>query len=153
MDSVSTNANKSHRRGNAFFHDMEDHARIGNWRQAKESFRILQQALEQHLTMEENILFPAFEEIIGNRSGPTGIMRMENGAIRNLLVRMMYAMAQRDHDDFCWHIHRLLDKLQQHHLREEGTLYLMADRVLVSKRVGIMDAMDAINAPCMSDME
>lgn len=80
-------------------------------------------------------------------------MRMENGAICHLPAHMMSAMAQCDADDFCSHVHTLPAGLHQHHLREEGTLRLVADRAFVNKRVGIMAAMDAFDAPYAVDME
>lgn len=143
MDTTSTYLNPEHKSCEATFAELEDNARVGNWRQTKEAFLVLQQALEEHLGMEENLLFPAFEKITGNRNGPTGIMRMEHGLIRNILVRMAYAMAQRDAGDFLHHAHTLLTTLQEHNLKEENIMYLMADCILLSKHVDLVDPADA----------
>ncbi|MFJ7566113.1 hemerythrin domain-containing protein [Herminiimonas sp. NPDC097707] len=140
MTTINAYLNADHPSCDSPFSELEDHARAGNWRQTKETFLTLQQALEQHLGMEEEFLFPAFEKITGNRNGPTGIMRMEHGLIRNILVRMAYALAQRDAADFLHHADTLLTTLQQHNLKEENILRLMADCILLSKHVDIIDA-------------
>lgn len=58
MGAVSITASSKHRRGNAFFHDLEDNAGMGNWRQTKGLVRILPQALGQH---------PGWNKIYGSR--------------------------------------------------------------------------------------
>lgn len=140
MTTINAYLNADHSSCDTSFSELEDNARAGNWRQTKDAYQTLQQALEQHLSMEEDLLFPAFEKITGNRNGPTGIMRMEHGLIRNILVRMAYALAQRDAPDFLNHAGTLLTTLQQHNLKEENILRLMADCILLSKHVDIIDA-------------
>src|SRR3990172_7324825 len=60
-------------------------------------FAAFHQAMVHHLTMEENIMFPAVEEATGNyMSGPTRVMRMEHGQMRGLFEDIEAALGAED---------------------------------------------------------
>lgn len=87
-------------------------------------------ALRQHLEMEEQILFPAFEAATGMRGGPTQVMRMEHTQMRSLLDRMAQSAASGDATGVVDRGDTLLMLIQQHNLKEEGMLYPMTERAL-----------------------
>lgn len=92
---------------------------------AAAAFARFDHALRRHLDMEEQVLFPAFEESTGMVGGPTRVMRFEHDQMRGLLDQMGVAVADQD-------LGRLLDQgdtllmlIQQHNVKEEGMLYPM----------------------------
>jgi iron-sulfur cluster repair protein YtfE (RIC family) len=93
-------------------------------------FADFDRAMRQHLDLEEQVLFPAFEAATGMRSGPTQVMRMEHAQMRSLLDRMAKSAAGGDAEGVVNHGDTLLMLVQQHNLKEEGMLYPMCERAL-----------------------
>jgi DUF438 domain-containing protein len=87
-------------------------------------------AMRLHLDLEEQVLFPAFEEATGMRGGPTQVMRMEHAQMRALLDRMAQAAASGDAEAVVDRGDTLMMLIQQHNLKEEGMLYPMTERAL-----------------------
>lgn len=90
------------------------------------AFATFDQAMRRHLAMEEEVLFPAFEEKTGITMGPTRVMRMEHDQMRGLLAQMAQAAAS-DPESVLDHGDTLLMLIQQHNMKEEGMLYPMCD--------------------------
>jgi hemerythrin-like domain-containing protein len=87
--------------------------------------------MERHFKMEEEVLFPAFEEATGmHGSGPTEVMRHEHRQMRALLQDMSRRADAGDFDGVLDQGDTLLMVIQQHNAKEEGMLYPMADNVL-----------------------
>jgi hemerythrin-like domain-containing protein len=84
--------------------------------------------LERHIEMEEQVLFPAFEERTGLRTGPTEVMRHEHRAIRSHLGEITSALAEGSTARFRTAAEALVEVLGQHNMKEERILYPMADR-------------------------
>ena len=79
-----------------------------------------------HFTMEESVLFPAFEEATGMTQGPTTMMRMEHEQMRRLLSQMSGAVTAGDYGNLTDLGDTLLMVIGQHNAKEEGMLYPMA---------------------------
>jgi hemerythrin-like domain-containing protein len=90
-------------------------------------------AMEHHLRMEEDVLFPAFEEATGSSMGPTAVMRHEHGQMRELFGQMGEALAAGRFDDYLGASETLLILMQQHNAKEEQMLYPMTDRMLAGR--------------------
>ena len=86
--------------------------------------------MERHLGVEEQELFPAFEEETGILTGPTEMMRMEHEQMRTLFAEMKEAMEQQNSDDYLGAAETLLIMMQQHNMKEEQILYSMMDQRL-----------------------
>lgn len=86
--------------------------------------------LLKHLTMEEEVLFPAFEAKTGMKGGPTAVMRSEHVQMRGVLAEMERRVASGDLDGLLDQGDTLLMLIQQHNAKEEGMLYPMAEQVL-----------------------
>jgi hemerythrin-like domain-containing protein len=84
--------------------------------------------------MEEEVLFPAFEEETGMAGGPTRMMRAEHREFRSLLRRLEDALAQEDADAWLGNAETLRILSQQHDMKEEGVLYPMMDRALAARQ-------------------
>lgn len=88
------------------------------------------QATQAHFRAEEDLLFPAFEEKTGIRMGPTQMMRLEHGQMRELMAEAEGALADGDEDSYVGAVETLLILMQQHNLKEENVLYPMCDEQL-----------------------
>lgn len=87
--------------------------------------------MERHLRMEEEVLFPAFEEATGMRGmGPTEVMRHEHRQMRALLSDMGAAVTEGRTEALFDLGDTLLMLIQQHNVKEEGMLYPMAEQHL-----------------------
>lgn len=87
--------------------------------------------LRRHIAVEEQILFPIFEERSGlpRGSGPTEVMRMEHQEIVKLLGEILRTIGDPaklpDGKRALFH-----EILEEHHQKEEGMLYPAMDEVL-----------------------
>ena len=92
------------------------------------AWRNFAKAMARHFEMEEEVLFPAFEEATGmHRMGPTFVMRQEHKQMRGVIREMAGAAASGDWELVCDHGDTLLMLIQQHNVKEEGMLYRMAE--------------------------
>jgi len=102
--------------------------------------------LRHHFAMEEEVLFPAFDDRTGMAMGPTATMRMEHRQMTDLVSQMTDAVQQHDKNGFLGLSETLLMIMQQHNMKEEQMLYRMADQVLGSESDSIVGNMKKIAA-------
>jgi iron-sulfur cluster repair protein YtfE (RIC family) len=129
------------------FASAEDAVARNDWDSARSVFGQFQAAMARHLAMEEDVLFPAFENRTGMRAGPTEVMRMEHAQMRDLLEEMARAVAAGDQDRYLGLSETLNMLMQQHNLKEENMLYPMSDRVLGADSTSVIQAMEANAGP------
>lgn len=108
----------------------ERQASDGDVAAAGKSFVAFAEAMDRHFAMEEQVLFPAFEDATGNTAGPTAVMRHEHEQMRGLFADMASALSQGLGDEFLAVADTLLVLMQQHNAKEERILYPMSDRIL-----------------------
>jgi hemerythrin-like domain-containing protein len=89
-------------------------------------FPTFKAAMLHHFAMEEQVLFPLFEEATGMTAGPTAMMRMEHEQMRGVLEQMQAAFDAGDEETLLDHGDTLFMIIQQHNQKEEGMLYPMA---------------------------
>ena len=90
--------------------------------------------LRRHFAMEEEVMFPAFEQVSGmTGGGPTFVMRSEHEQMRGVLDQMAAAVAKGDVEEMLDLGDTLLMLVQQHNAKEEGILYPAADGMLGSQ--------------------
>jgi len=122
-----------HRRCDSSWVEVEAAAEAGDAGAVQESWRGFQSGLLKHLQMEEDVLFPAFEQATGmTEGGPTFVMRSEHEQMRGLLEQMDTAADSGDHDELVDLGDTLLMLIQQHNQKEEHMLYPMAERALAA---------------------
>lgn len=120
-----------HRHCDDAFARAEEAAAGGDWSAAGAAFETFLAAMARHLAMEEQLLFPAFEEATGmSGSGPTEIMRTEHSQMRALFDQMKNAVASRDGNQVLGLCETLLVLMQQHNIKEEAMMYPMLDQAL-----------------------
>lgn len=126
------------------FASAEESVGQKNWGGARASFDRFHASMLHHLTMEENVLFPAFEARTGSTMGPTQVMRMEHEKMRELMQGMAHAMVKTDYEGYLGLSETLNMLMQQHNMKEENVFYAMSDQVLASERDNLIRAMEAI---------
>jgi hemerythrin-like domain-containing protein len=114
---------QDHRDCDLLFAKAENAASAGDWATATQSFNAFVAAMERHFGVEEEALFPAFEEETGVLTGPTEMMRMEHEQMRGLFAEMHEALEQKNTDDCLGIADTLLIMMQQHNMKEEQILY------------------------------
>jgi len=86
------------------------------------------QRLEQHIEMEERVLFPAFEDRTGMKeAGPSVQMREEHVLMRPHLDEMRAAVTAGDAGGWQRASQALLEILVPHNAKEEQMMYPMLD--------------------------
>ena len=96
-------------------------------------------AMRRHFAMEEEVLFPTFEQTTGMTGGPTMVMRAEHEQMRGLLDRMTELAAAGDFEALLDEGDTLHLLVQQHNAKEEGILYPMAGQVLAAAWSGVAE--------------
>ncbi|HEU0188285.1 MAG TPA: hemerythrin domain-containing protein [Gallionellaceae bacterium] len=139
MSTISEFMSTDHQRCDTLFAKAEAAAPAA----AAQAFAAFVEAMQHHLAMEEQVLFPAFEQATGNSMGPTRIMRMEHEQMRELFGQMGEALAANDGSTFAGLAETLLILMQQHNMKEEQILYPMSDRAL-GDTAGLIERMQAI---------
>ena len=102
------------------------------------------QTIEHHLTMEETVLFPAFEQKTGMVGGPTMIMREEHKQMRDLFLQLQWALDGKSGGEFLDTTETLLILMQQHNIKEEGILYPMSDQHLGAEAQQVLARMQKV---------
>lgn len=100
MSSISQYLTEEHHHCDDLFAQSEEAANREDWSRAKADFGLFRRATETHFEMEEQVLFPAFEQATGMTLGPTQVMRMEHRQMREMFEQMAQAAEQQDADQF-----------------------------------------------------
>ena len=144
MSTILDFLGSDHRACDDLFASAESAAAQRSWDSARTLFDRFQAAMDHHLSMEETVLFPAFEARTGNSMGPTQVMRTEHEQMRGLMRDMAGAAAAGDQRAFLGLSETLNMLMQQHNLKEENMLYPMSDQVLSGDRGDLIRAMQAV---------
>ena len=120
---------------------LEENTELG-----KELLKGFALCMDRHFTMEEDILFPTFEQRSGMTGGPTQVMRMEHDQMRNVLKQMSNAVDSDDFDTALGAGETMLILMQQHNMKEEGMLYPMADSHISDISENMLKTMQLIRA-------
>jgi len=133
-----------HRRCDAYWAEVESVTEGGSSDALATLWPRFDAALRRHLMMEEETLFPAFEQATGmTDGGPTFVMRSEHEQMRGLLDQMADAARADDLDGLVDLGDTLLMLIQQHNQKEENMLYPMAEQALASEWPALMEKLAA----------
>ncbi len=129
------------------FAAAENAVAAGDWARAAQEFERFNASMRRHFSMEEDVLFPAFEERTGMSGGPTFVMRAEHQQMRALLAEMHAALSRRDGQAYLGQSETLLMLMRQHNMKEENILYPMSDQALTDRQAELLAALEAVPAP------
>lgn len=132
-----------HRDCDAQFAQAENAANDGDRDAAIAAYAGFEAAMAQHLSIEENVLFPEFEARSGMAGGPTAVMRMEHEQMRAMMTQLRQALEGGALDDFLGFAETLNILIQQHNMKEEQMLYPMCDRALAEHAETLLERMQA----------
>lgn len=97
-----------------------------------------------HFKMEEEVMFPVFEERTGMFEGPTQVMRMEHQQMKGLIAQMQGDVEKGNYEHFLGLAETFMILTQQHNAKEEQMLYNMADQVLGDVESEVIEKMKNI---------
>lgn len=146
MQTISSYLTSDHRRCDNHFAAAEAYTAEQDWAAATTCFEQFLSAMTRHFEIEEQVLFPAFEQRTGSVMGPTRMMRMEHEQMRELFERMADAIAARNADEYAGLSETLLIMLQQHNFKEEQVLYPMSDQALGTHAPALIQQMEAVSS-------
>lgn len=146
METISSYMTSDHHRCDELFAQAEAAASGKDWDAIAADLQAFLDSMHQHFKMEEEVLFPAFEQHTGMSMGPTQVMRMEHGQMRELFDAMADAVKRQDKDEFLGQAETLLVMMQQHNMKEEQILYRMADQALAGEMAEVLQKMRAAAA-------
>jgi hemerythrin-like domain-containing protein len=141
MTSIQQSLTEHHHFCDGLLAAAEGHVVGLQWDAATVKFEEFQRALARHLSIEEDILFTAFEARTGMRGGPTQMMVFEHGQMRDLLSRIAAALAVQNAADCLGLSDTLWLLTQQHNMKEETMLYPMLDRSLGADDPAVADVL------------
>jgi hemerythrin-like domain-containing protein len=148
METIQEYMTAEHRSCDNTYARLEDAIMDEKQDGAKEYCDKFSDELLTHLKREEEVLFPAFEEVSGSQMGPTQIMKMEHAQIREMLKKIVELIDSGITKDSKKKLIGLLETLmilmQQHNMKEEQILYPMADRALSADSEEILASMKQI---------
>lgn len=144
MTDITTTMSTDHRRCDEIFAHAEELIADGDWSKGAEQFKQFHEAMEHHFSIEEGVLFPAFEARTGMTMGPTEVMRGEHVQMRGLFAEMAESVEQQDAERYLGLSETLLMIMQQHNSKEEQMLYRMADQALGQGVDEVLERMAAV---------
>lgn len=130
MSSISEVLGADHRDCDALFASVAETAERGEWSNCRERVAAFSQSLKHHMKIEEQALFPAFEEATGIGGGPTRAMRHEHRQMLALLDAVAAAAAAHDAARFRAAARSFTTLMSSHGAKEETVLYPMCDELL-----------------------
>lgn len=129
------------------FKRVENAVRRRSWLAAFGANARFEKALNQHLLMEEQVLFKALEQYTSDASKPISAMVREHQQLRHVAA-MVTAAIRRGHAQSFFSIAAALRLMMREHCtKEEGILLLMADHFLRPAARFLIDAMRAVEVP------
>ena len=139
MTSISDFMTDDHRACDDLLALAEESIAKGKWDKAVEQFARFRKDTERHLAIEEESLFPAFENKTGMTMGPTQIMRSEHQQMRKVFDDIAQKLATEDADGCLGLTETLMVLMQQHNMKEEQVLYRMMDQSLGGEAAGLLE--------------
>ena len=146
MQIISDYMNQDHKHCDDAFARAENMAAARDWAGLERDGGAFLRDMERHMGIEEELLFPAFEETTGMASGPTETMRMEHEQMRALFAQMRAAIGAKDGEEYLGVAETLLILLQQHNIKEESMMYPMLDDALGEDAPGLLSQLQNVAA-------
>jgi len=139
MTTISSALSDYHNECNSVVRALSSAVKSGDWDRVSEGFLTLREAMAAHFSVEESVVFPAYEARTGHSNGPTRVLRAEHGWLRTLAERLHHALDCRDADLCTTLVARISVTLRGHQEKEARLMHPMLDEVLGTQSQGILD--------------
>lgn len=136
VESITSFLTQDHRDADSLLAAADRHGARRDWRDCAEKLSAFRAALETHMKLEEEVLFPAFEQVTSTDSGPTAVMRAEHREMLEALDAIEAAAAATDGDHFDPLLRSFTSFMDAHSMKEERILYPMCDRMVDTLTAG-----------------
>jgi len=143
MSTVNEYMIQDHRSCDKDFAAMEQASVNGDYDEAEKHWEKFFNALERHLQIEEELLFPAFENATGNAMGPTQMMRMEHQQMRDMVGMIQKGIQEKNKEKLFGYLETMMILMQQHNMKEEQILYPMIQNVLTTVNDKIIEEIES----------
>ena len=130
METITGFLTDDHRLADELFAGARQHAGRCEWAECSRALAKFRAALESHMQLEEEVLFPAFERVTNMDGGPTAVMRSEHREMLQQLDALASATTAGNGDGFDGLAQSFLHILDAHSMKEEKILYPMCDRLV-----------------------
>jgi iron-sulfur cluster repair protein YtfE (RIC family) len=117
---------RHHRRLDEMLDRVEMDVEVGSWSEARRRFAQFQTEMDEHIRLEEELMFPAFEAFARATGGPTAVMRVEHREIQGLIGLLEQLL--RDEQPIADVSTALESLLGAHNAKEERVLYPLFER-------------------------
>jgi hemerythrin-like domain-containing protein len=126
---VSACLEHDHRELDAMLNGVESLVRAHDFPAAQRVFADFERRLDGHISAEEEILFPIYEQLSAS-DGPTNVMLGEHADIRRSMASVAASLRQSNASGSSEAILRLARLLGVHNVKEERVLYPGTDAAL-----------------------
>lgn len=131
MEPINDYMMNDHHEVDAIFERARAAAETADWAALERDSEMFLRRIERHIEMEEEILFPAFDEASGMAGvGPSQTMIEEHVMMRPMFAQMREATQAHNAAQYLAVAQTLHELLQQHNMKEEQMMYPMTDRAL-----------------------
>jgi iron-sulfur cluster repair protein YtfE (RIC family) len=125
--------------------DIADHAvKRRFWRKAGPAIDRFAAAVDQHMAMEEDILFAALAQYTSEANKPIADLLAEHQRLRRLTICAASAVRRRSAADFRQVAAALRGMMDEHCMKEERILLAMADSLLRPAARFLVEAMQRV---------
>lgn len=124
----------------------QDLVEAGEWNDARQSFDDLVRHLKNHMAMEEEVLYPAYEKRVTSSTGPTQALREDHDQLVQLVRDMIHVFRSRDAGHVLDCLSHLEEKMIKHHEKEEDIFLPMASVILDTSREEITRQLNSFDA-------
>lgn len=130
MSTITAVLTADHRHEDRLFAAATQAAEQVDWFACHQQFNAFLRALKRHMKIEEEVLFPAFEQATGMSSGPTWVMRQEHQQMLAMLDEIAAAIAAHNAENFRALAQSFEGLMAAHSAKEEHVLYPLCDEAL-----------------------
>ena len=106
----------------------------GDWTNVQEAFGNFVSAYRDHVRLEEEALFPMYEEQVGVSTEPTSSLREDHAQIFRLVANIQELISRAAWERVAQDVSLLYRSLIRHHEKEEEIFLPMASDALVSDK-------------------
>lgn len=115
------------------------------WETVEHMVITLVDRLKGHMRVEEEVLFPAYEQVPGAPTQPTEALRRDHDAMVNWCRDLYYAAQAQNPTAFLNSLQTLRDLLAEHDKKEESFFLPMAGHTLAQEKAAILERLKALD--------